>query len=171
MYLSHQLSHLLTLGAQIGVAIQQIEMFAGAQQRKVLTLPVDVHQISGHLAQQRKRDRASVDAADVALVEPHLPPQQQKVGRVALQPLAFQHGIDLGPLFRRQPEDRLDESTLGAGPHDGRVGSLAQHQLDRVDDDRFPRAGLAGQHQKSRRQAQLQPVDDSEITNAQFGQH
>ena len=102
---------------------------------------MDIDQPLSYLPQDRQRDRAPVDAADVAPVQPHLAPQEQQAGIVPMQLLPRQHGIDrLAPLGP-QPERRLDDSTISPRTHDGRIGPPAQHQLDGVDDDDLSAVG------------------------------
>ena len=92
---------------------------AHAQQRKVLTLAVDIHQSVRHLAQERQCDGPPIDAGDTAPVSPHLAPQEQQVGFVPLQPLPLQHRIDFGAKLPGQTKDALDAGAeIGWGDGD-----------------------------------------------------
>ncbi len=81
-------------------------------------------------------------------------------GEVVFAEVAGERGI----LHRR--EFGADLGFLLAFAHQSRFGALAEHDRQRVDEDRFAGAGLAGQHGEAGLEFQVEPVDDDEIADA-----
>ncbi len=134
------------LAVQPAESIQQRQVGARPQQGEVLPLAVDVDQRVGHRAQDGQADGAAVDAADITAVEARLAGQDDELFLFLIQPLGLQHRPQRLTQARLQPEGGLDIGLVTAGAHDGTVGTAAQHQHHRVEDDRLARARLAGQH-------------------------
>ncbi len=68
-------------------------------------------------------------------------------------------------------ETRLHRAGVRAGADQGFVGALAQQELEGADDDRFARAGLAGDGGKPGSERPLEVLDQREIANAEGGEH
>ena len=68
-------------------------------------------------------------------------------------------------------EATLDPRFVGAVAHERRIGPAAAQQVERVDDERLARAGLAGDHGHARAERQQQVGDDPEVLDAQLDQH
>ena len=64
-----------------------------------------------------------------------------------------------------------DGGLLGAGPHQARIGAPAERQTERVQQDRFAGAGLAGQDAQPRPEGERQPVDQDNIADGKTKQH
>ena len=72
-------------------------------------------------------------------------------------------GDDDGVLVRRV----IEPSGRSRGYLNGRAATLAQHDGKRVVEDGFSRAGLARQHRETRRELELEALDDHEIPNGE----
>ena len=51
------------------------------------------------------------------------------------------------------------------------VGTVAEYQSERIDQDRFARAGFARQRGEAGVELQISLLDDGEITNMDVGEH
>ena len=118
-------------------------------------LPVDLHQLLGGLGQRAHRRHAPVD-----------PGPRTAFGRHGARddhlPLAF------GLVHH---EACLDQCLRGAGPDDARTGPPAEHELERLDDQRLAGARLAGQDRHALPEGERKVLDDAEIAHPQLGQH
>ena len=68
-------------------------------------------------------------------------------------------------------ERRGDFGALGAVTHDFGAGASAGREQQRIDQDRFAGAGLAGEHGQARAELQLDGVDDREVADLNMQQH
>jgi hypothetical protein len=109
--------------AAAAVAVEQVGLCFGVQQRVVLVLPVHRDQVAPELAELRRACGAAVDPCGAALAK--LPLEDQR--RAA----RFEHALHRGP--------------LGAVPHLVSTASCAEREAERVDDERLAAAGLAGE--------------------------
>ncbi len=64
-----------------------------------------------------------------------------------------------------------DGGLLGAGSHEARFGPAAERQAERIHQDRFARAGLAGQHAQPRPERQRKALDQDDVANGEAEQH
>ena len=60
---------------------------------------------------------------------------------------------------------------LLAGTHQARLGAVAEHQPQGVEQDRLARAGLAGEHAQPRPEGEIERLDQDDITDRERGQH
>ena len=63
-------------------------------------------------------------------------------------------------------EAALHTRLVGAVAHQGRVGTATAQEIERVDDQRLARAGLAGDHGHAVADHQLEVGDDPEVLDA-----
>ena len=129
-------------------------------------LAMDVEQAVGQLAQLRHGGRAAIDpGAALALGVDHAAQQQGitfKLETGLIKPgFKMRGAIELG-------RDVSAQRTFAN--HTG-VAAAAQRQLQRIDQNRFARAGLTGQHRKTGAEVQFQGGHDDEIAQAQSAQH
>ena len=52
-----------------------------------------------------------------------------------------------------------------------RVAAATERQREGIEQDRFARAGLAGQHRKPTRELDIKPFDQDDVTDRQTRQH
>ena len=78
------------------------------------------------------------------------------------------------PAHGRRPLDRERRSHLGlfaALADQGRLGALAEHHRQRVDQDGLAGPRFAGKRGKSASELKVEPLDDDEVTNAETEKH
>jgi hypothetical protein len=75
------------------------------------------------------------------------------------------------PAVLRARTAAAGQPAICPGTHTSAVGLAAQQQFQRVNHDRFARAGLAGDNIKTGREGQIEFVDNGKIADAQFFQH
>jgi hypothetical protein len=64
------------------------------------------------------------------------------------------------------------DGSLGCpGPEQPAVGPFAEHQAQRVEDDRLAGAGLAGEHGKTRGELQIEALDQDDVADGQAQEH
>jgi len=76
-----------------------------------------------------------------------------------------------GRMGRRHVERRGDLPLLGALPHQRGIAARAKRQREGVEQDRFAGAGLTGQHRKARREVDVEPVNQHDVSDREPGQH
>ena len=132
-------------------------------------LAVDVEQVVGGFTQLCHRGGAAVDPGAALALGVDGAAQQQRlsaaIGAVepgVLQPAAqCRRGVELGAQL----------GACGAFAHHAGIAPAAQHQLQRIDQDRLARAGLAGQHREAGVEFQVERRHDDEIAQGQAPQH
>lgn len=134
----------------------------------MVVLPVEVDQILAKLA---KRGNLGEFASDAALGSPfrqHFPLDEQ--GAI----------LDIDPEFLAPPsqlrlvgkiDDNGDGGFRSSGPDQLGIGPLAESQLDSVDEERFTRSGLSGEHCETGTERDLRALDDRDILDGQLNQH
>ncbi len=134
-----------------GEAVEQRALLDGCEQRLVRVLTVQVDEPPSALRKLRHRREPAVDVAAGPSVGGHDPREHDLV--VAVVESAFD--TRLGRTFANQL----------------RIGSPATEEIQRVDDQRLARAGLAGDHRQARAEGHLELGNDSQILDAQLGKH
>ena len=79
--------------------------------------------------------------------------------------------ISSGAFSRRNVEHGLDRATVAAGADERAVGALAQHKVQRADEDGLAGAGFAGDDVAAGLQFQREVGHQGEVFDAQRGQH
>jgi hypothetical protein len=137
--------------------IEQHPLAIALQEQLVLVLAMDVHQHLAQLAKLRGGGGPAIHEAARARTGIH--GAAQDAGAIALvqvlrrQPIA--HGGELLDV-----EIRAHLGARRARAHDARIRAPAQGQSERIHEDRFARARLAGERGESRRQLEIEPLDD-----------
>jgi hypothetical protein len=131
-------------------------------------LPVDVDQQRPEFAQLRHVGRHAADvAARPAIRIDHAAHQDQvTVGFEILAREPVQH--------RASGQQRKLRRQLGAfapGADDRCVGTCAQQQPERVDENRLASASFARQRTETRREVEFQPVNENEVTYEKTFKH
>ncbi len=150
------------------IPIQQRALGIRSQQRLMGMLSVYIEQLVARFAHLLQSGAASVDeTARTAAGIQH--PAQQAHARIAFQILFAQPVLQL----RQRGDIELGGNfcALTAVAHHRRIAAFAERQRQRVDQDGFARAGLAGQHGETRHEVEFQRGDDHEIANGQEFQH
>gem|GEM_PF-2670053 len=153
---------------EAGVRIEQRTLRIGFEQGLVRMLAMDVHQPFARLTQLAERRRPAVDESTRAPALVDYPPQQKGTG-VALEFRGAQPCAQFGQ--RLNVEFGTDVRAFAIRAHHGRIAALAQGQCQRVDEDGFAGAGLAGEHSESGVEFEFERIDNDEIADAERPQH
>ena len=130
-------------------------------------LAVDLDQRRAERLQRLHAHRLIVDeGAGAAVGELHAAQDQRLVGG----DVAFSQQC-ARRMPRRQLEHRGDLALLGALAHQRGVAARAERQREGIEQDRLAGAGLAGQHGKARREIDVEPVDQNDVSDRKPGQH
>jgi len=146
------------------------ELAGGVQEGLVLVRSVNIHQRFAERSEGIQRCRRAIDELAVGAC-----------GRKS----AFEHELVVfarfETIFREKRfqrsfepadvENRFDRATVAAGADVRAVGALAEHEVQRSDENGFAGAGFAGDNVIARLQFEGEVGDESEIFNAQRGQH
>ena len=153
-----------------GITVEQRAMAARIDQAAVVVLAVQLDQRRGELAQQRRADRLVVDPRPRSAIGPDPPPQDQRLARLELD-----FGLRQGQPDRLRQlgelEGRGDARLLLAGAHQRSLGAIAEHQPERVEQDRLAGAGLPGQHAETRPAGEVERLDQDDVADRERGQH
>ena len=150
-----------------GIGVEQLALGIALEQRLVGMLAVDVHQLLAQFAQCLYRCGLAIDVAARAAVGAD--GAAQDAFTVHLQFSLAQPGLHF--VQRTDLEGGADLGTIAADAYRAAVGTIAQHQAEGVEQDRFAGAGLAGEHAHTGRELQLQLFDDGEITDGKMPEH
>ena len=153
---------------EVCVAIENLAMALGAEQRMLLVLSVDLHQRRADFAEALHRGEFAVDrhARASAALGDH-PAHDQLAARA----VAFARGQFRHRSLALELEQSLDDCFLLAGAnHIGRR-ARAEQQSERAQDDRFAGAGLARKHVEAGAELEMSFLDDREVAYVQFEQH
>ena len=148
-------------------AVQPDALQLGRDQAELFALAVDAEQVRTDLAEQAQGRRLIVDEDPVAALAPDLTPHDQLVA-LGLEPGG---GERRAPVAPGGPENAGDDQTVGAGADEIGGGASAGQQGQRVDDDRFARPGLAGEHVEARPELDLGAGQHREIAHVEGEEH
>ena len=153
--------------AMVAALIEQLALRGALHQRLIFHLAVDIDERFAELAQCLHGHRLAVHIRARASIGPDNSPQYA---------LAFVLDRLLGkPGARgrvlRDREGGGDFRALSAMPHDFGAGAASRGEQQRIYEDGFAGAGLAGQHGQTGGKLQLGGVDDREIADLDMQQH
>ena len=150
-------------------SVQQLAMRCRVEQAALLALALDLDEIVAKLAKQPDAGRLVIDKGAAAAIGRDDAAQHDRAGKV---------GGDAGLVEDRRGRviaaDRElggDCGLLGAGPHQACLGAPAEREPERIHQDRFAGAGLAGQHAQPRPERQAQAFDQDDIADGEAEQH
>ena len=137
------------------------------QQGLVGVLAVHIHQHVPHGFQLRRADQGAVDPADALAAGVQLPVEDHflPVVQLLIQQV-FRGGRTL-----LHGEQGFHRPLLGAGADALPIGSLAESQPHRLDEDGFAGAGLARQCRKALLEVQGELIDQCDIGYGQVPEH
>ena len=142
-------------------------MGRGIDQRALVVLAVDFDQRGAHRLQRLHADRLVVDESPGTAVGKLHPAQDHLTGIVeAVFGKYFRGRMALGHV-----EAGGDLPLLHAVADEARVAAAAERQREGIEQDGFPRAGLAGQHRKATGEFDIEPFDQDDVTDRQTRQH
>ena len=77
----------------------------------------------------------------------------------------------MGGVSRRQVECRRHLALRLAVAHQTAVAAGAKRQRQRIEKNRFPRAGLPGEDRQPRRELEIQLIDQHHVANGEARKH
>ncbi len=139
-------------------------MGAAVQQAHGLVLAVHLDQQGAKVAQHADAGGLVVDEGAGPAVRRQGPAQHQVLVALIVQALVVQEGEHR--MVGRQGEDGGDHGLARPVAHQGGVGSRAQGQAQRIQDDRLAGPRLAGERGQARPERQVQAFDQDDVANA-----
>ncbi len=138
------------------------------QQRLRLVLPMEVHQRAADLGEHAGGDRTAVHPRSPAAARRDLALEHHR-SAIHLDAALVEQREQFAPPFG--VEHAFHRRLVGARADEIGARALAEQQRQRADNDRFPRARLAGEHVEAAGERQREAVDDREVADAQFDEH
>ena len=154
-------------GVDGGVAVENGAMARGVEQAAVVMLAVQLHQRLRQAPQHLAAGASVVDPAGLAAIGAVDPAQDQLFRD--WQPGVFQHRA--GGMAGGQLEHRGDLALRGAAAHQLGAAAPAQHEAQRIQQDRLAGAGLAGQYVETGLEREVQPVNDQHVADLKRSKH
>jgi hypothetical protein len=152
---------------EAGKRIEQAAMGRGIDQRALVMLAVNLDQRSSQRFQGLNADGLIVDeGAGAAVGELH--PAQDHFAGVFQAVLGKQRRRWMA---LRHIEHRRHLALLGAVADQGGIAATAQRQREGIKQNRFARAGLAGQNREPPGELDIEPFDQDDVTDRQTRQH
>ena len=152
---------------QPAIGVDQRTVGRGIQQRAFVVLAVNLDQIARERAQGLGADALIVDeSAGAAVRELHAPEDQFALPGDRLRLQSLQRGMAGGQL-----EHRGDLALSLPVPDQGAVAARAQRERQCVEQDRFARAGLAGQDRQPAGEFEIQLIDQHDVADRKPGEH
>ncbi len=152
---------------QPGKGIEQIAVPPRVQQAPIVMLPMQFHQRFGKAAQHFAGGPTIIDPGGLAPVRRIHPAQDQLV-------TAGQSGVlkdVMGGMIRGQIEDGNNFALRCPLSHQFRTPAPTQNKTQRIQQDRFARAGFSREHVQAGLKRDVQPVDDQHVANVERAQH
>src|ERR1041384_2850660 len=136
----------------------------------MLVRPVDVHQPFAELRQCCERGWRTVDELLVRSSRGERALEEQLMVLAWFQAVLIEERYQRRAQFRHV-EGGPDCAALRAGAQERPVRALAEHEVERADDDRLARAGFAGDGVETGLEFQRQVGDAGQVCDARWGQH
>ena len=147
-----------------GVAVKIVDVVLLVEQLLAVVLAVNVDEIRRKQPQRCRGNRLHVDAAGAFAVRRDLALNMQRIRLLAREVELVEQRFER----RRQlGEHRADKALFRAGANEVAADAPAENRADRVDDDTFARAGLAGEHGQTALQLDVRTLDHGNIFNVE----
>ncbi len=157
-------------GPQPAERIQQGAMPARIEQAPLVMLAVDLDQARADVAQQRRRAGLVIEKGAAAAVGLERAANDEGLAR-------FGGDVVFGEQRRQRGSGRWrieccrDARLIGATAHQAAVRPRAERQPQRIEENRFARAGLAGEHGQPALERQIERLDEDDVSDGKAGQH
>ena len=152
-----------------GEGVQQGAVPPRVEQAAIVMLAVDFHQRRAQFSKQRGGRRLIVDKAAAAAVAFDDPPNDQRFAAFDLEAIIReqrQRGASFGWI-----EARRHHRLRRAGAHQRAIAARAEREPQRIEQDRFARPRLSGQHAEAAVEIQIERLDQHDIADGKGGQH
>ena len=147
-----------------GIAIEQLTVAARVDQAAVIMLAVQFHQERRQFAQQGSADRLVVDEGLGPAIRFQPALDQQRFAGLHVHFRFGQHGANAGGQLA-EFKTGGDAGLFLAPAHQSAVGAVAQHQPQRIEQDRLARPGFAGQHAQPGAEIEVQRLDQHDVAD------
>ena len=152
--------------------IQPAALLTGPRQLLGLALNREIEQQGAQLLDLGPAHHHAIKpiAAAQALLREAPLTRKQQFALLNLQLLLLQPGLQRG----RKAEAGLDRAALSAAPQQPGAGAAlgpTQKGIEGIKQDRFTCSRLTGQHRESLAEAELQPLDQGDVAEAQSREH
>ena len=154
-------------GLEAAVGVDQRAMGRRIGQCALVVLPMDLDQSRSQSAQRLGADVLIIDVGARAPVGELDSSEDQLVADFDVAPVE-QRPRDVP---RRQFENRRDLALRLAVAHQAAVSARAERERQRIQKNRLPRAGLAGQDRQTRREFEVQLIDQHHVANGEARKH
>ena len=145
-------------------------MAARVHQSAIVVLPVKFDQCRRQRAQQPRAHRLVVDERLAPAVGLDLAADHQRLARIERDVCLVERLRDhFGQA--RELEARGHACALLAAAHQHRLRTIAQHEAERIEQDRLARAGFAGQHAEPAAEVEIERLDQHHVADGKSGQH
>src|SRR4051812_28632044 len=154
--------------AVLGEGVEDDAVVGGVEQPTLLELALDLDEAVAELAQQPDARRLVVDKGAAAPVGADEPAQYDSFA------LAVEPGLAQDRMRRVVAPDRefrRYRGLLSPRAHQPALRPLAERQAERIEQDRFAGAGLAGQHAEAGTQREVKAIDQYNVANIEAEQH
>ena len=150
-------------------AVEQGAVAARIDQPAIVMLAVDLDQPPAQFAQKSGRGGLVVDEGAAAAVGLDDAADHQRLAGLGLEAVLGDQRE--GGMIAGQFEACRDHRLGRAVAHQPAIGARAERQAERIEQDRFSRPGLAGQHAQAVAEIQIERLDQDDVTNGQRGEH
>ena len=151
-----------------GESVEDRAMIGRVQEAALLELTLDLDQAVAELAQEADAGRLVIDKGAAAAVGAQQPAQHDRFAIIVEAGFA-QHRI--GRVIAPDREFGGDRRLARALAHQPGLAAPPHRQTERVEQDRLPRPGLAGQHAQPLAKGQIKPIDQDNFAYGQAEQH
>ena len=145
-------------------------MAARVDEAAVVMLAVQLDQRRRQFAQQCDADGLVVDVGPAAAVGLERTAQDERFARFDLD-----FGLAQHIAHQRRQRGKFEcgggAALFLACPHQPAVGPVAQHQPERIEQDRLARAGLARQHAEPAGEVEVERFDQHDVADGKPGEH
>ena len=141
--------------------IEQRAMPRRRQQPAVVMLAMYLHQPRTELAQQSPRNRLVVDESPAFPVGLQGTPHYQRLAVVGIDVVGSQYPRGVCVMFKCRRNTRLRRPL----PHQPACRTIAQRKPQRIEQDRFPRAGLARDNNEAGTEFEVESLDQDYVAN------
>ena len=136
----------------------------------MIVRPVDVHQPIAQRGERLQRGGRTVDKLAIGAGCGEGALEHELAGVAGFQ------SVDIEKIVERRAQcadikHRLDGATIRTGADERAVSALAEHEIERADEDGFARAGLAGDGVVAGTKFQRQVRHQGQLFNAQRDKH
>ena len=150
--------------------VEQSAMTTRIEQTAVVMLAVNLDEMRCEFAQKPGRRRLIVDERAAAAVRFDDATDEQRLAGLELEAV-LRHQIGDRAVLGRGFETGGDHRLRGTLPHQPALAAAAQCEPQGIEQDRFARARLAGQHAQSGAELKVERLDQHHVANGKRGQH